>query len=119
MCNDNWSNISKLLEKILLLQNMNSIQEGCSKPYLGENGSLKPINLYSCCTGSIWSIPYKYDGIDGNSTTFKIENINDNYATFRILIPTDNGYRSTDNFFTIDLKYISCIKCLENILIDI
>ena len=123
MCNNNGNCISELLEKILLIQNINNNnQEGCSKPFLGgkiENANTRPLNLYSCCTGTIWSMPYNYNSETGNSTVFRIENVNDNYATFRILIPATTGYTSTDNFFTIDLKYISCIKCLEDTLLNI
>ena len=123
MCNNNENCLSELLEKILFLQqNQNSTQEGCNKPFLGDNiinANTRPLNIYSCCTGTIWTMPYNYNSETGNSTTFRIENINDNYATFRILIPTDTGYTATDNFFTIDLKYISCIKCLQDVIINI
>ena len=47
----------------------------------------------------------------------EIENVNDNCATFRILIQTDTGYTLTNNFFTINLKCISSIKCLGDVLI--
>ena len=122
MCNNNGNCISELLEKILLIQQVNNIQEGCNKPFLGgnlANANTRPLNLYSCCSGDVWTMPYNYNSETGNSTTFRIESINDNYATFRILIPTDNGYSSTDNFFTIDLKHISCIKCLDDTTINI
>lgn len=115
MCN-NGSCISELLEKILLLQQRNYNIEGCNKPFLGNNiisANTRPLNLYSCCTGEIWTMPYN-NGTQGESSVFRIENINDNYATFRILVPTDTGYSSTNNFFTIDLKQVSCIKCLED-----
>ena len=121
MCNNNELCISKLLEKILIMQKVNdSIQDGCNKPFLGENATSAktiPLNLYSCCTLDIWTMPYDYNGDVGESSVFKIENIIDDYARFRILIPVDNGYISTDNFFTIDLKNIACIKCLNNITI--
>jgi len=117
MCNDNYDCLSKYLESILLLQQEYcTVQGGCNKPFLGggeTNNNTKPLNLYSCCTGRIWSMPYNYNEEAGESTTFRIENMNDNYATFRILIPTDNGYVFTNNFFTIDLNNIVCIKCLN------
>ena len=123
MCNNNGNCISELLEKILLLQKINNNrQEGCTKPFLGENELLsantRPINLYCCCTGAIWTMPYNYNGQTGNSSIFRIESIHDNCATFRILISTDDGYTATDNFFTIDLKYVSCIKCLQDALVS-
>ncbi len=121
MCNNNEFCLSELLEKIILLQHINNnIQEGCTKPFLGgtsETANTRPINLYCCCTGEIWTMPYNYNGQTGESSVFRIESINENYATFRILIPTETGYTATDNFFTIDLKYISCVKCLTDALI--
>ena len=62
-------------------------------------------------------MPYDYNGTEGTSTTFRVENVNDNTATLRILIPNGDTYTATDNFFTIDLDYISCIKCLEDTLL--
>lgn len=117
MCN-NENCLSEILEKILLLQQINNNQkEGCTKPFLGSiltSANTRPINLYCCCTGSIWTMPYNFNEEEGSSTVFRIENINDNCATFRILIPTTTGYTATDNFFTINLKYVSCIKCLDD-----
>ena len=123
MCNNNDNCISELLEKILLLQRINNNSyEGCAKPFLGENelanANTRPINLYSCCTGTIWTMPYSYNGQTGESSAFRIENLNENCATFRILIPTTDGYTGTDNYFTIDLKYVSCIKCLQDALVS-
>ena len=115
--------LSELLEKILLLQRINNNRlEGCTKPFLGENelanANTRPINLYSCCTGTIWTMTYSYNGQTGESTSFRIESLNENCATFRILIPSDDGYIGTDNYFTIDLKYVSCIKCLQDALVS-
>ena len=122
MCNNNESCLSEILEKILLLQQIsNNQQEGCTKPFLGNSelsSNTRPINIYCCCTGTIWTMPYSFNGEVGDSTIFRIENINDNCATFRILIPTETGYTATDNYFTIDLKYISCIKCLQDVTIQ-
>ena len=123
MCNNNDNCINELLEKILLLQRRNNnMPEGCTKPFLGENelssANTRPINIYSCCTGTIWTMPYDYNEQTGESTAFRIESINENCATFRILIPTLDGYTATDNFFTIDLKYVSCIKCLQDTLVS-
>lgn len=123
MCNNNGNCIAEILEKILLLQQIdNSNIVGCNKPFLGElsgiNANTRPINLYCCCTGNIWTMPYNYNGTEGDSTVFRIESINDNCATFRILIANTDSYTATDNFFTINLDYISCIKCLADTLLS-
>ena len=122
MCNNNGNCIAEILEKILLLQQIdNSNIVGCNKPFLGElsgiNANTRPINMYCCCTGDIWTMTYNYNGTEGESNVFRIESINDNCATFRILIANGDSYTATDNYFTINLDYVSCIKCLQDTLI--
>ncbi len=124
MCNNGNGNcLAETLEKILFLQQQqeNGTMLGCEKPFLGNittTANTRPINLYSCCTNTIWTMPYSYNGATGTSTAFRIESINENTATFRILIPGDNNtYTTTDNFFTINLDNISSIKCLDDVLV--
>lgn len=123
MCNNNnGSFLAEILEKILILQHVDHNREnGCDRPFLGEVTAIlantRPVNLYCCCTNSIWTMPYSFNGAEGDSTAFRVESVNENTATFRILIPTDTGYTATDNFFTIDLRFISCIKCLADTLV--
>ena len=113
--------ISNILENILLLQEQRSTNGiGCTKEMLGEtseNANTIPINIYTCCNNAIWTMPYDYQGATGESTFFRIESINNNTATFRILINTAGVYTATDNFFIIDLDCVSCIKCLKDTLI--
>ncbi len=117
------NNIAEILENILILQqNVGcTLESGCEKPFLGEitnvTANTRPINLYSCCTGSIWNMPYNYNGAEGTSTLFRIEGINDNCATFRILINENESITATDNFFIIDLDCVCCIKCLQDVLV--
>ena len=124
MCNNqnDGTCIAKILEKILLIQHIdNNRSLGCDKPFLGNITTIlantRPINLYCCCTNSIWTMPYNFNGEEGTSNVFRVESVNENTATLRILIPTDTGYTATDNFFTIDLRFISCIKCLNDALV--
>lgn len=120
MCN-NGNYIAEILEKILILQQQSetNINLGCERPFISNNilANTRPINLYCCCTNSIWTMPYNYNQEEGTSTTFRVENVNENTATLRILINDNGSITATDNFFTIDLDYISCIKCLEDTLI--
>ena len=123
MCNglNNCNCLATLLENILILQGNNNINYlGCDRPMLGSLPTIantRPINLYNCCTGEIWTMPYTLGETTGTSTFFRIENVNDNCATFRILVQNDTGYTPTNNFFTINLKCISSIKCLGDVLI--
>lgn len=122
MCNNNGNCIAEILEKILLIQQVdNCNSNGCNRPFLGDNISLlantRPVNLYCCCTNSIWTMPYENGDDTGTSSAFRIENINDNTATFRILIPQDTGFSASNSYFTINLDYVSCISCLPDTLI--
>ena len=128
-CNEN--SISRILNFILELQrNANNTDlesiNGCDKPCLGPNISnglifnTRPINLYSCCTGELWAMPYTLNGETNTSNVFKISKINDNCATFEILAPNPDTtnplipYISTNNFFIIDLDCILAIQCLAD-----
>lgn len=125
MCDKNKCGDSKclarVLEKIILLQQTGeNFSNGCDKPFLGcvsLVANTRPINLYSCCTNRIWEIPFDFNGQTGVSSFFRVESVNDNCATFRILIKNDGGFTATNNFFVIDLNCVSSLKCLQDILI--
>lgn len=123
MCNSDGNCIAETLEKVLLIQQQsNSVNNlGCERPFQTTTTpfNTRPINLYSCCNNELWNMPYTFNGTTATSTTFRIENINDNFATFRILIVGENNaYTATDNFFTINLKNIVAIKCLNDVFIS-
>ena len=125
------TSISKILNFILELQkcventNLDSVS-GCDKPCLGpsiNNGLIfntRPITLYSCCTGSLWNMPYTLNGTTNESTVFKIAKVENNCATFEILAPNPDTtnpllpYISTNNFFTINLDCVLAIRCLND-----
>ncbi len=127
-CNE--SGISRILEFILRLQRKADKIEteeemGCSRPYLGLNNlelnfNTRPINFYSCCTGALWEMPYTLNGEDNTSNVFKITKVDNNCATFEILAPNPDTtnpllpYISTNNYFTIDLKCVLAIRCLND-----
>lgn len=122
MCNNNENCIAELLEQILLIQQRdNRNTSGCNRPILGnisEMANTRPVNLYCCCTNNIWTMPYETNETNGESTVFRIESINDNCATFRVLIPNGDTYTASNSFFTINLGFISCIKCLNDALVS-
>ena len=63
-------------------------------------------------------MPYTLNGETGTSSVFRIENIEGDCATFRILIPSTTGdettYTLSSSFFTIDLSCILAIQCLSD-----
>lgn len=130
MCDDK-SCLTSILETILCLQN--SKDEtcevlGCDKPYLGPTPSLvcyntRPINLYNCTTGCRWSFPYTLDSVNGTSSIFRLENLEGNCCTCRVLAQnpdtsSSEPYVLTSTFFTINLDCVSAIKCLPDVLVS-
>lgn len=123
----------KTLELILILQQKGEdceIQNGCSKPFLGPTPSgiclnTRPITIYSCGNNTLWTMPFTLNGTTGESTVFRIENLDDNCATFRVLAPNPDTnergmlpYVATNDFFTINLDCVGVLKCLEDTFIS-
>ena len=117
-------NIQETLNFILTLQKnacCDGQENGCTRPFLGPSIGIcyntRPITLFTCCTGTNWVMPYEENGITGTSTVFRIENVEDSCATFRVLIPEEDGsYRFSNSFFTIDLSCVLAIQCLSDII---
>lgn len=121
-------NISETLNFILTLQKNSccsdgTCPEGCTRPFLGPSTdticyNTRPITLFTCCTGTNWTFPYELNGTTGESTVFRIENVEGNCATFRVLIPNTVGdettYTLSNSYFTIDLSCVLAIQCLPD-----
>ena len=130
MCDDK-SCLTSILETILCLQNSKDEScevLGCDKPYLGPTPSLvcyntRPINLYNCTTGCRWSFPYTLESVNGTSSIFRLENLEGNCCTCRVLAQnpdtsSSEPYVLTSTFFTINLDCVSAIKCLPDVLVS-
>ncbi len=122
-------NISETLNFILALQKNsccadNTCPEGCTRPFLGPiNNQIcyntRPVSLFTCCTGNNWEFPYEVNGVTGTSTVFRIENVEGNCATFRVLVPNEGEeettYTLSNSYFTIDLDCVLALQCLPDI----
>lgn len=130
MCDDK-SCLTSILETILCLQNVKDDDcetFGCDKPYLGPTPSLvcyntRPINLYNCITGELWSFPYTLGTVSSTSSLFRLENLEGNCCTCRVLAPnpdtsSSEPYVLTSTFFTINLDCVSAIRCLPDVFIS-
>ena len=122
--NDNSSCILNILENILMLQQNDqqcSENNTCTRPFLGPSNNLacfntRLINIYTCCNNTLWTMPI--NSTDTTSSVFRIESLDDETATFRILQANEDGtYSSTNDFFTIKTCCIGIIKCLGDTLI--
>ena len=134
MCNENNNQnncLAKILESILMLQQREekcNDDNTCTRPFLGPTLNIvclntRPINLYSCCNNILWTMPYTLNGITETSSVFRIENLTDECATFRVLAPNPDitsifPYISTEDFFTIKLSCIGAIKCLGDTTVN-
>ncbi len=141
MCdNDNSQNVNTgceclndILQTIIMLQNQDFECDdfgGCDKPYLGPTPNVvcyntRPINLYNCTTGTLWTFPYTLNGTSGTSSVFRVESIDECCCTCRVLAPntdttnTENPYEATNDFFTINLNCVSAVKCLNDTYVEL
>lgn len=122
-------NISDTLNLIATLQknaccNDNNCISGCTRPFLGPSDTsicfnTRPIQLFSCGSDNAWTMPYDINGTTGESNVFRIENVDNNCATFRVLIPNtveeETTYTLSNSYFTIDLSCILAMQCLPDI----
>lgn len=140
MCNNGDSScIAEILKVICVLQQNAECSDacldtcdrgflGCGTPSLGCN--TRPVMLYTCCGNGVpWKMPTSKeynsacDGTDNTSCVFRVEKIDKNCATFRVLTPnTDptatNPFEATNSFFTMNLSCCCCIRCLNDTYIE-
>ena len=135
MCNNENNTcencIADILKVILILQQSvcqnDCCMETCDRGFLGQNSSLcyntRPINFYNCMSGTLWTFPYTLGETSNTSSVFRIENMEDNCCTCRVLAPnpvtsSEEPYVSTNSFFTINLDCVSAIKCLADTFVS-
>ena len=124
--------IANVLEQIVRLQNrsekLECFDEGCDRPFLGPTPTTicfntRPITLYRCCDGELFSFPFTLNGETSTSTVFRCEHVEGCCATCRVLAPnpdttnTTMPYVTTDSFFTINLDCVSALRCLPDTFI--
>ena len=133
--------ISQILSVILVLQENacpDNCLDTCDRPMLGGGTNClvcntRPVMLYTCGgNGTPWSMPVTKDALtncsgqaisDTCSTVFRVEKIEGNCCTFRVLAPnTDttslNPYVTTNSFFTMDCDCLCCVRCLSDCYVD-
>lgn len=138
--NNNESNgIAETLQVILILQANASCPESCidscDRPVLGCGTTCcvcntRPIMLYSCCASGTnpLSMPISKDIVTcatpaDCSSVFRVEKLEGNSATFRVLAPNTEEtslypYVSTNSFFTINLECLCLIRCLNDTCVE-
>ena len=149
MCNNNENAtncIGEILKVILVLQQNacpDSCLDSCDRPMLGGGPNClvcntRPVMLYTCCGNGVpWSMPIEKDNTNvcsntqvsaccqDCSTVFRVEKLDGNCATFRVLAPNPQEsccntipYIATNSFFTMNLSCVCAIKCLSDTFVD-
>lgn len=134
MCNNNSNGncISELLNIIVVLQQNACCESGldsCDRPMLGGGPNClicntRPIMLYLCgSNGTPLAMPITKDAIDGDtSTVFKVEKVDGNCATCRVLTPNtvEGGqpWLPSNSLFTINLDCCCAVRCLSDTYVD-
>lgn len=100
------------LQKNVICQNNN---DTCTRPVLGLNNVLsyntRPVSFYLCNNQEL-TITYS----EGTSSIFRVENINGNCITVRLLTTNETGdIVSTNEFATINISCIAAISCLNDV----
>ena len=139
-CNDKGDNsIAGILRVILALQQNacpDNCLDTCDRPVLGGGSgclicNTRPVMLYTCCgNGQPWSMPTTKDNTsacteasDTCSTVFRVEKVEGDAATFRVLAPNPDTtslypYVSTNSFFTMDLSCCCVCRCLSDTYVE-
>ena len=132
--NNNQGNcISGILRVILALQQNacpDNCLDSCDRPLLGGGTSClicntRPIMLYTCCgNGTPWAMPISKDALGGDtSSVFRVEKVEGNCATCRVLAPNPDTsslypYVSTNSLFTMNLDCCCTIRCLSDTYVE-
>ena len=136
-CNDCLTDILRVI--LVLQQNAcgDSCLDSCDRPMLGGGPSClgcntRPVMLYTCgSNGTPWSMPTTKDstatcdgaGTTGCSVVFRVENIEGNCFTFRVLADNPDTtslypYVNTNSIFTMDLGCLCAIRCLTDTYVE-
>ena len=135
MCNknDDTTCIAEILTVILVLQRNASCGEycldSCDRGFLGCGSTslscnTRPVTLYGC-SQTPWKFPVSKDVNETTvSSIFRIEKLDNNCATFRVLVEnpdaadTNMPFIATNSFFTIDLNCVCALRCLNDVYVE-
>ena len=111
---DILSLISKLQKSATCFDNDNT----CTRPILGLNNFLtyntRPVMLYLCDSTPL-AIEYIENATTMTSTIFRVENIDGNCVTLRLLAQNDGIITATSEFATVNIDCIAAVRCLADV----
>lgn len=139
MCNnsDNSKCISEILTVINILQDNAECSEACldtcDRGFLGNTVqtfayNTRPVMLYTgFSNGTVaWTMPTtREDDTTVTSDVFRVEKVDGNCATFRVLTENTDPetsptrpYVITNSFFTMNLDCVCAIRCLNDTIVE-
>ena len=137
MCNNSGDNkcIAEILTVINILQNnaecADACLDTCDRGFLGNTTATfayntRPVMLYTGESNGVppWTMPTTRDEeATETSSVFRVEKVDGNCATFRVLAPnTDTTstlpYVLTNSFFTMNLCCVCAIRCLNDTIVE-
>ena len=141
MCNNNNEGncIADILNVIMVLQQNacpDNCLDSCYRPMLGGGPNClicntRPVMLYTCCgNGRPWTMPTSKDSVatctaasETCSSVFRVEKIEGNCCTFRVLADNPDTtslypYVATNSIFTMNLDCVCSIRCLNDTFVE-
>lgn len=136
MCNNTDTRcIAEILTVICILQqNANcsdSCLDTCDRGFLGNSTNClscntRPIMLYTGSgNGTPWAMPISKEPDGPTSTVFRVEKVDDNCCTCRVLADNPDTtesatipYVATNSFFTMNLSCVCAIRCLQDTYVE-
>lgn len=119
--NNGIVNLLRLIDKLQKNSRRQNENDTCDRPLLGENNiqyNTRPINIFNC-DGSLLTISYLDNGTLTETSTFRVENVDNDYVTVRLLTLEDDSYVNTNETAVINTNCICALKCLDDTLIDL
>ncbi len=119
--NNERNHLLDILELINNLQKSttgidSNLNNSCSNPILGLNNNLlantRPIMFYLCNNEPL---SINFEGNENSTTIFRIEDVNNNLVTIRLLSQEDSTITSSNEFATININCIAAIRCLQDV----
>ena len=96
-----------------ITNNDNNLNNPCLRPIIGPNQPIffntRPVTFYLCN-----NTPLTVNGTDFTTSIFRVENVNNDCVTVRLLIDGD-PITSTNEYATININCIAAIRCLDDI----
>ena len=124
MNNENClANILKVINVLQETSEKLDCNYSCTRPFLGETidntcFNTRLVTLYRC-DNNLVTLPYTLNGVQGETSVFRVESVNDNSVT--VLLLADDGSETyninTNTFATINLGCICAIRCIGDVTV--